>query len=39
VNIVKEQIEIARNLLDIFEGRKVKAFAARTLIQWSEHRS
>jgi len=39
VNIVKEQIEVARNLLDVFEGRKVKAFVARTLIQWSEHRS
>jgi hypothetical protein len=39
VNTVKEQIEIARNLLDVFEGRKVKAFVARTLIQWSEHRS
>jgi len=39
VNTVKEQIEIARNLLDVFEGREVKAFVARTLIQWSEHRS
>jgi hypothetical protein len=39
VNTVKEQIEIARNLLDVFEGRKVKAYVARTLIQWSEHRS
>jgi hypothetical protein len=39
VNTVKEQIEIARNLLDVFEGRKVKAFVERTLIQWSEHRS
>jgi len=39
VNTVKEQIEIARNLLDVFEGRKVKTFVARTLIQWSEHRS
>ena len=35
VNTVKEQIEVARNLLDVFEGRKVKAFVARTLIQWS----
>jgi len=33
VNTVKEQIEVARNLLDVFEGRKVKAFVARTLIQ------
>jgi hypothetical protein len=39
VNTVKEQIEVARNLLDVFEGREVKAFVARTLIQWSEHRS
>jgi hypothetical protein len=39
VNIVKEQIEVARNLLDVFEGRKIKAFVARTSIQWSEHRS
>jgi hypothetical protein len=39
VNTVKEQIEVARNLLDVFEGRKVKAFVARTLIQWSEHKS
>jgi hypothetical protein len=39
VNTVKEQIEVARNLLDVFEGRKVKAFVARTLIQWSEYRS
>ncbi len=39
VNAVKEQIEVARNLLDVFEGRKVKAFVARTLIQWSEYRS
>jgi|GEM_PF-913868 len=39
VNTVKEQIEIAPNLLDVFEDRKVKAFVARTLIKWSEHRS
>jgi hypothetical protein len=39
VNTVKEQIEVARNLLDVFEGRKVKAFVARALIQWSESRS
>jgi hypothetical protein len=39
VNIIREQIEITRNLLDVFEGRKVKAFVERTLIQWSEHRS
>jgi len=39
VNTVKEQIEVARNLLDVFEGRKVKTFVARTLIQWSEYRS
>ncbi|MEM1605321.1 MAG: hypothetical protein QXW41_03670 [Fervidicoccaceae archaeon] len=35
VNTVKEQIENARNLLDVFEGKEVKAFEARTLTQWS----
>lgn len=39
VNTVKEQIEIARNLPYVFEGKEVKAFEARTLTQWSEHRS
>jgi hypothetical protein len=38
VNTVKEQIEAAQNLLDVFEGKKVKAFVAKTLIQWCEHR-
>jgi hypothetical protein len=38
VNTVKEQIEAAQNLLEVFEGKKVKAFVVKTLIQWHGHR-
>jgi hypothetical protein len=38
VNTVKEQIEVAQNLLEVFEGKKVKAFVVKTLIQRHGHR-